>query len=250
MDAFPSGIALEHTRVEATVNHPCPALPRFWLANARVAAHAAARGQPILLKVGQAGWKAAAQEREDDAGAHGWALAYWASFLLVAKDPTGAAALGVHPFRRDHETETVEPWLHPALFLDVGAPAETEVLLEGYRVPGHLAFRRAFDRGLALYNPSDLVDVDVPLGGTYLDPFDADCAPRTKLTLGPRAGAVLFAAANAAKKDASARRATPGDALVIAAGGGLLTALGLRGRHHRGAADGATGARGGARKDH
>ena len=150
----------------------------------RVAAHAAARRYGVLVKVGQAGWKTVAQEHQRDGDSHGWALAYWASFLLAVRDPAGPLALGVHPFHRG-TTGHVEPWLHPVLFLDVGAPRETRDLLEAYRVPEHFTYRRFFDRGVALYNPSDLVDLDVPLGGAYVDPWDARCGAADRLTLGP-----------------------------------------------------------------
>ena len=178
----------------------------------RVAAHAAARRYGVLVKVGQAGWKTVAQEHQRDGDSHGWALAYWASFLLAVRDPAGPLALGVHPFHRG-TTGHVEPWLHPVLFLDVGAPRETRDLLEAYRVPEHLTYRRVFDRGVALYNPSDLVDLDVPLGGAYVDPWDARCGAADRLTLGPRSGAVLYDAALLA----------PDDRLGFwAAGGGVL----------------------------
>ncbi|KAH8068248.1 hypothetical protein JL721_6822 [Aureococcus anophagefferens] len=158
------GCAFETTRPPAD----------FWRANVRVAAHAAARRYGVLVKVGQAGWKTVAQEHQRDGDSHGWALAYWASFLLAVRDPSGPLALGVHPFHRG-TTGNVAPWLHPVLFLDVRAPRETRDLLEAYRVPDHFTYRRVFDRGVALYNPSDLVDLDVPLGGAYVDPWDARC---------------------------------------------------------------------------
>ncbi|KAK7235522.1 hypothetical protein SO694_00069191 [Aureococcus anophagefferens] len=150
-----------------------------------------------------------------DGDVHGWALAYWASFLLAVRDPSGPLALGVHPFHRG-TTGTVAPWLHPVLFLDVGAPRETRDLLEAYRVPEHFTYRRVFDRGVALYNPSDLVDLDVPLGGAYVDPWDFRCGAADRVTLGPRSGAVLFDAALVA----------PDDRLGFwAAGGGLLAVV-------------------------
>lgn len=112
-------------------------------------------------------------------------------------------------------TGHVEPWLHPVLFLDVGAPRETRDLLEAYRVPEHFTYRRVFDRGVALYNPSDLVDLDVPLGGAYVDPWDARCGAADRVTLGPRSGAVLFDAALLA----------PDDRLGFWAAGGGVVAL-------------------------
>ena len=86
-------------------------------------------------------------------------------------------------------------------------------MLEAYRVPEHFTYRRVFDRGVALYNPSDLVDLDVPLGGAYVDPWDTRCGAADRLTLGPRSGAVLYDAALLA----------PDDRLGFwAAGGGVL----------------------------
>lgn len=164
----------------------------FWAANVRVAIHAASRRFAALLKVGQAGWKSVAQEHQPDADLHAWVSAYWATFLMAVRDPSDPLALGVHPFRRT-AAGAVEPWLHPLLALDVGFPAETAAVEAGYRVAGHLSYRRAFERGVALYNPTDLADVDVPLGGVYADPFDGGCGALERLTLPPKAGAVLFA---------------------------------------------------------
>lgn len=189
-DKVPTGPTLESCG--AQLDHP---QTNFWHANVRVFANAGQRGLRALAKVGQAGWKTVGQEYLPPAELHRWAVGSYASFLFtVAKN--GALMLGVHPFAQTHGGKGhVRPWLHPIFFLDVGQPTHTEVLIERYRVNGHSTYVRTFERGIALYNPAASTDHDIPLGGTYVDPWDPQCTPLTTyLQLAASSGAVLVRA--------------------------------------------------------
>ena len=169
----------------------------FWHANVRVMAHAAQHELFAMAKVGQAGWKSYAQELLPPKQLHRWWLGAYATFLLAVARPNGTISLGIHPYARTPDGRTV-PWLHPALWMDLGAPLNTHMLLEEYQPAGHTSYVRAFERGVAVYNPHDrYTDRSVPLGtnGLYVDPWDAEqtggCGGVASVTLAPHEGRVL-----------------------------------------------------------
>jgi hypothetical protein len=187
---LPNGRPVGLEACGAQLDHPAT---NFWHANVRVFANAGQRGLRALAKVGQAGWKTVGQEYLPPAELHRWVMGAYASFLFTVSK-NNALSLGVHPFAQ-LETPNgtrVMPWLHPVFFLDVGLPMRTETLVESYRVSGHEAYSRRFERAIVLYNPSDKVDSDIPLGDEFIDPWDAGCAPRTTYTLRGQSGAVLM----------------------------------------------------------
>ena len=119
-------------------------------------------------------------------------LAGYASFLL-AVGRNNALTLGIHPFARAFSDGggTVQPWVHPVFYLDLGMPNHTETLLEHYQVKGHSTYLRRFERGVVLYNPSATLDRAVPIGGAYTDPWDGACAKVRSWTIGANSGMVL-----------------------------------------------------------
>jgi uncharacterized membrane protein YgcG len=178
-----------------TFHHPGSS---FWHANVRVLSDAARRDLLALAKIGQAGWKSYAQELLPPRQLHRWWLGAYASFLLAVARPNGTVSLGVHPFARTADGKTTIPWIHPALRIDLGAPLYSHPLLEAYQPAGHTSYVRAFERGVAVYNPHDhLSDRGVPLGGggPYIDPWDSEqtggCGAVTTVTLAPHEGRVL-----------------------------------------------------------
>lgn len=161
----------------------------------RLIAHAAQHRRSALAKVGQAGWKTFAQELLPPARLHRWVLAAYTSYLLAVERPAPphtqpTTALGIHPFAKRADGRVV-PWLHPALFVDLGWPLTTESLLERYRAPGHNTYVRRFERGIVLYNPESSPDV-IPLGAKYVDPWSADgCHPVRMYSVPGQSGALL-----------------------------------------------------------
>jgi len=172
---------------DANITYPAS---NSWHANVRVLALAAQRGLRVLANVGRAGWTTVAQEYLPPAALHRWLLSAYSSFLFAVSARTSTLSLGVHPFVRLNETN-VQPWLHPVFFIDLGPPTQWEALIESYRVANHSTYTRRFGRGMSLYNPSKEVDIDVPLGGEYIDPFDRSCTPRRAYTVGGQSGTVL-----------------------------------------------------------
>lgn len=169
----------------------------FWHANVRLFAHAAQRGRAGLAKVGQAGWKTFAQELLPERELHRWVLGAYTSYLLAVEVPSDGTevpiSLGMHPFAKRADGRVV-PWLHPAVFLDIGRPLTTATLLERYRVDGHSTYARPFQRAIVLYNPAAAVDENVPLGGEYVDPWGEDCTPVRRWTLPGQSGMLLVTA--------------------------------------------------------
>lgn len=168
----------------------------FWHANVRVFAHAARHGLRALAKIGQAGWKTFAQELLPPARLHKWWLAAYCSFLLAVAGAgeNSSIALGVHPFARRPDGRTV-PWLHPAVYLDIGRPLDAHALIEAHRPSGHTSYVRRFERAVIAYNPEADADAQVPLGGEYVDPWgDHGCRRLTHLPLlRPHEGMLLVA---------------------------------------------------------
>ncbi len=186
---WPTGKEVSRAYCSAQLDHP---QTHFWHANVRLFAHAAQRGLHALAKLGQAGWKTVGQEYLPPDELHRWVLSGYASFLL-AVGRNNALTLGIHPFARAAADGggTVQPWIHPVFYLDIGMPNHTETLLEHYQVKGHSTYLRRFERGVVLYNPDERLDRAVPLGGAYTDPWDGACAWVRSWTLGANSGMVL-----------------------------------------------------------
>ena len=145
--------------------------------------------------MGQAGWKTVGQEYLPPAQLHRWVIGAYASFLFTVSERTDTLSLGVHPFAQTRDADGalgVTPWLHPVFFLDIGAPTQTEELIESYRVDGHSTYLRKFENGLVLYNPDERDDAQVSLGGEYIDPWDTTCTPRTTFDVAAQSGALLM----------------------------------------------------------
>jgi hypothetical protein len=186
---WPTGKEVSREYCNAQLDHP---QTHFWHANVRIFAHAAQRGLHALAKLGQAGWKTVGQEYLPPDELHRWVLAGYASFLL-AVGRNNALTLGIHPFARAFSDGggTVQPWVHPVFYLDLGMPNHTETLLEHYQVKGHSTYLRRFERGVVLYNPSATLDRAVPIGGAYTDPWDGACSKVRSWTIGANSGMVL-----------------------------------------------------------
>ncbi|KOO23116.1 putative galacturonosyltransferase 3-like protein [Chrysochromulina tobinii] len=186
---WPTGKEVSREYCNAQLDHP---QTHFWHANVRIFAHAAQRGLHALAKLGQAGWKTVGQEYLPPDELHRWVLAGYASFLL-AVGRNNALTLGIHPFARAFSDGggTVQPWIHPVFYLDLGMPNHTETLLEHYQVKGHSTYLRRFERGVVLYNPSATLDRAVPIGGAYTDPWDGACSKVRSWTIGANSGMVL-----------------------------------------------------------
>eukprot|EP00440_Ansanella_granifera_P063316 gb/GFBE01068657.1/.p1 GENE.gb/GFBE01068657.1/~~gb/GFBE01068657.1/.p1 ORF type:complete len:776 (+),score=89.83 gb/GFBE01068657.1/:1-2328(+) len=172
-----------------TLSHPGPGR---WHANVRVLADASKSKLRALAKVGPADWRSVAQEYLSHYQLDRWMISAYASFLMaVDETPQKELMLGVHPFVKLKNGSSVRPWLHQVFMIDIGRPTETAELLEQYRVRGHWTYLRRFEDGVVLYNPFTSKDVAVPLGGTYLDPWDERCTQLSTWTLAGQSGMVL-----------------------------------------------------------
>lgn len=186
---WPIGRNITLENCGANLHYPGPA---FWHANVRVFADAGRRGLKAMAKVGQAGWKSVAQEYLHPAALHRWTVSAYASFLLTVGGAQHKDRLmfGIHPFAQTSDG-SVQPWLHPVFFLDLGKPIHTFNVLEEYSVDGHPSYVRRFEHGIVLYNPYPTIDDHIPLGGEYVDPWAEACEHVKSWTLDGQTGTVL-----------------------------------------------------------
>jgi hypothetical protein len=131
--------------------------------------------------------------------------AAYASFLLAVEKTAvdgGRPSLGIQPlYFQDpkNRSSTRYAKLHPRFHWDVGAPAETKLVVTGYILDTkfNVTYGRRFQKGLVLFNPdwavTDTIDLAVLFpGSSFVDPSSGGSPMHTPAKLAPQSALILL----------------------------------------------------------